>query len=305
MFRFLKLRSTKKRSILDKQRVSRGKSTSSRSTKGQASWTIFAKWIVVASLLLAVWVLGVRAYDKVRVLADYFNKAIVLTPNEWKIEVVSNSGTPLPEDVRRSIFKVSEKILKNGSHSELALLRSQVESQGMLDGVRVIRPVSDTIIVSAEIRRPSLLVSLGQRTRFLTSDATVYGDASDNSGNPFGSHPSVIVAGIFDARSQFAVDGSLRVITTEEEKRHLLDAIEIWQRSGDAGIELRQISFQKFRGFSVVLADETEIVVGLRPFEFKLKKLRGILDGLRRDGIVAARIELDYEGKAFIKERKL
>jgi hypothetical protein len=52
------------------------------------------------------------------------------------------------------------------------------------------------------------------------------------------------------------------------------------------------------------LDDDTEIVIGLQPFAYKLKKLQNILDGLRRDGIVASRIELDYEGKAFIKERK-
>jgi hypothetical protein len=43
----------------------------------------------------------------------------------------------------------------------------------------------------------------------------------------------------------------------------------------------------------------------LGSFDYKVKKLRSILDGLKRDGVVASRIELDYEGKAFIKERRL
>jgi hypothetical protein len=139
----------------------------------------------------------------------------------------------------------------------------------------------------------------------MTLDGTVFGDAADNAGNPSSASPGVIITGVFDQRPNPTVDDSLRVIITAEERRHLFDALEVWQRSNESGVEIRQINFQKFRGFAVSLADGTEVVLGLKPFDYKLKKLRGILDGLKRDGVAAARIELDYEGKAFIKERKL
>jgi hypothetical protein len=83
------------------------------------------------------------------------------------------------------------------------------------------------------------------------------------------------------------------------------DALDVWRLVEENNIPVKQLNFQKFRGYALTLQDDTEIVIGLKPFAYKLKKLNDILTGLARDGIVASRIELDYEGKAFIKERKL
>ena len=268
MFRFLKRRSSKKRSVLDKQKVSRKSGREAPSLL----WSIAAKALVVVLLLVIVWGLGLRALDSMREFGSYINSLAVLTPAEWRIEVLSQAGTPLPEDVRREVYKVASRSLKTGSPTELSQLAKQVEGLGMVDAVRVIRPLADTVILSAEMRRPALLVVVGSKTRFMALDGTVFGDA---------------------------------VVTTAEERKHLLDALDVWQRSGEAGVDVKQVSFQKFRGYSIALSDDTEITIGLKPFDYKLKKLRGILDGLKRDGVVAARIELDYEGKAFIKERKL
>lgn len=301
MFRFLKRRSSKKRSVLDKQKVSRKSGREAPSLL----WSIAAKALVVVLLLVIVWGLGLRALDSMREFGSYINSLAVLTPVEWRIEVISQAGTPLPEDVRREVYKVASRSLKTGSPTELSQLAKQVEGLGMVDTVKVIRPLADTVILSAEMRRPALLVAVGSKTRFMALDGTVFGDAADNSGNPSGAHPTVVITGIFDQRTNPGVDASLRVVTTAEERKHLLDALDVWQRSGEAGVDVKQVSFQKFRGYSIALSDDTEITIGLKPFDYKLKKLRGILDGLKRDGVVAARIELDYEGKAFIKERKL
>jgi hypothetical protein len=303
MFRALKPRGGKKRSILDKQRVK--SSESARKNAQFFSWSLAAKGLVCVFLLALIWGLGIRLLDKTRDVVSYLNSVIVLAPREWRVEVRSKGGAPLPEDVTREVYRVSSRILRSGSPGELAGLARQIEALGMLDGVKVIRPLADTVLLSAEIRRPALLASVGSKTRFLTLDGTVYGDSADNSGNLTGAHPTVLITGVFEQRPSAAIDSSQRVVTTSEENRHLLEAIEIWQRATEAGIEVATINFQRFRGFSISLVDQSEIVIGIKPFDYKLKKLRGILDGLKRDGVVASRIELDYEGKAFIKEKKL
>jgi cell division septal protein FtsQ len=304
MLRFLKRKDSKKRSVLEKQRVS--KKGAKNSFSGHAfSWSLAAKSLLIVLSIVLVSALCIRAFDKAKDLASYVNSLIVLSPKDWRIEVVSGGGSPLPEDVKREVYKVAGRSLKTGSAEDLQRLAKQVESLGMVDGVRVVRPLADTVLLSAELRRPALLVGVGNKTRFMTLDGTVFGDSSDNTGNPSAANPGVIVTGVFDHRPNPGVDDSMRVITSAEERRHLLDALEVWQRSNESGVETRQISFQKFRGYSISLADGTEVVLGIKPFDYKLKKLRGILDGLKKDGITAARIELDYEGKAFIKERKL
>ena len=305
MFSIFKPQPQKKRSILAKQKVRPSQKAGENSTKAGRSRSFAAKASLILLLFILAWGIGIRIYDKMTELASYLHSIVVLPPREWRIEVVSGGGAPLPEDIRREVYKVASRFLKQGSPGELAILSRQVESLGMLESVKVIRPLSDAVILSAELRRPALLIEVGSKTRFLTMDGAVFGDAADNSGNPSATRPTVLVSGIFDQRPNPNLDTSLRIITTAEERRHLSNALDIWQRAADVGIEIKMISFQKFRGFALTLPNETEIVIGISPFDYKLKKLRGILDGLAREGIVASRIELDYEGKAFIKERKL
>jgi hypothetical protein len=303
MFRALKPRSGKKRSILEKQRVhSSGKS---RGSGPIYSRSLAAKRLLGDFILSLLWCLGFRLFDKTRDIASYLNSVIVLPPREWRVEVKSKTGVPLPDDITREVYRLTSRLLHNGSPAELSVLAKQVEALGTLDAVMAIRPLADAVIISAEIRRPALLALVGTKTRFLTLDGTVYGDANDNSGNSTGARPNVVVTGVFDQRPGAVIDSSQRVVANAEEHRHLIEAIEIWQRAVEAGIDVAAINFQRFRGFSIIIADQTEIVIGIRPFDYKLKKLRGILDGLKRDGIVASRIELDYEGKAFIKEKKI
>ena len=67
------------------------------------------------------------------------------------------------------------------------------------------------------------------------------------------------------------------------------------------------MSYRRFRGFFVILeAQETRFQVpGRAPFAGKLDKLQGILSKLDAKGEVAQRVELDYQGKAFIKLKKM
>ncbi len=302
MFRFFFAKSAKKRTVLRKQRV---KGDKFDKLVPRFSWSFAAKSLVAIFCGFLIWGLGIRAADKVRQSVAYLNSFLVLTPNEWNIEVAGSSGEKLPDDTRNEIYRVAQKIVKTGSAAELRALSRHVESIGMLDSVKVIRPVTNTIIVQANLRRPALLVEVGSKVRFLTADGTVFGDTSQPSNYSVAASPSVLVSGIFDARGSLGVDPSTRLPLQNDERLHVTDAIDIWQRSAVAGVDVRSIRYQRFRGFTITLADDSEIVLGLRPFEYKISKLRSILDGLKRDGIVASRIELDYDGKAFIKEKRL
>lgn len=295
-------KNSRKRSVLARQRVKAGPQ------KGHAvhpAWSVAAKGLILVLIVVIVWGIGLRLLDKITDISSYVASVLVMSPKEWRIEVVNGLGAPLPDDVRRDVYKIAQKGLKTGSPSELRLLSRQVESAGLLESVRIVRPLVDTVVLTAEIRRPTLLIDVGGRTRFLTADGTVFGDINDTTVQLNFPKPSVRLTGIFEQRPNPQIDSSNRVITNSDERRHLRDALEIWRLVEENKIQVKQLNFQKFRGFALLLDDDTEIVIGLKPFAYKLKKLNDILAGLARDGVVASRIELDYEGKAFIKERKL
>jgi hypothetical protein len=302
LFRIFKAKSATKRSVLRKQRVQADRS---RGLMPQLSWSLAAKSLIMVAIGCVIWGLGIRMFDATHRLVSYVNSVIVLTPREWTIEVTDLNGQKLSDDLRQQIYRTAQKTLKSGSPQDLHALARAIESLGMLDAVRVIRPVSDTILVQSNLRKPALLVETGSKIRFLTTDGTVFADASDPALTAGSFVPTVLVSGVFASRTSLALDASMRLPLLDDERRHLLDAIEVWQKTVELGIELQIINYQRFRGFSISLTDGSEIILGLHPFDYKLKKLRSILDGLKRDGIAAARIELDYEGKAFIKEKRL
>jgi len=302
VFGFLRTKSPKKRSVLSRQRVKAAPKDGHPSTQ---AWSLAAKGLIAVLLLVVCWAITLRIFDKLGELGSYVNATMALPPKEWRIEVINSSGGHLPEEIKREVYRVAARSIKTGSPSELRLLAKNVESLGNLESVRVVRPVVDTVVLTAEIRQPALLIDVGGKTRFLANDASVFGDVAEASPHSPGGRPIVKVMGIFDQRPNPVVDSSTRVITTSDERRHIQEALEIWRLVAENNISIKSINFQKFRGYALFLSDETEIIIGLKPFDYKLKKLRSILDGLSRDGILASRIELDYEGKAFIKERKL
>lgn len=310
MFR-LSRKSPKQSSALKGQRPKRRTDSSASNSNERLGFSFFSKQslILVGSIALAsvAWSSRNSLHSAFISTRNSVGNFLVLAPNEWIVHMASPDGTPLGDELKKEIIKIASSKLKSGSPSELEQLVESIEGIGSLENIHVIRPQYSTIVVSAATRQPALLIQVGSKIRYLTTEATVYGDASSQVGNSGGVQPTVIVSGVFDGRSGSTIqqDRSARIITTPDEHQILVNAIALWRVCLNQGLALRAVSYQKFRGFDVRLEDESEVVLGSAPFEYKVEKLVGIFAKLRKQGVTASRIELDYDGKAFIKERKL
>jgi len=116
------------------------------------------------------------------------------------------------------------------------------------------------------------------------------------------------VSGIFKSRKsrRFVVksDNSLKV--RDDEKARIKEVIRLVQLSKQNKIEMTQIVFKQYRGFvSLIQKDNIEVSFGRAPFKARFVRLQNILDNLKHRGILYSKIELDYDGKAFIKEKRL
>lgn len=307
MFRRLRRKPTKQSSALKGQKPKRRSDSSSQDK--EHSWFTPKRIAILAGVTIATGIV----LSKKNQLTSVWNHAtnaigtvLVLAPSEWTIQMASPDGTPLGDDVKREILKVASGILKSGSPDELETLSHAIEGIGSLENLHVVRPQYATIVISAGIREPVLLVQAGPKVRYLTADGTVYGDSSLPSSNQSGNTPSILVSGIFESRAaNLQLDRSARLVTTQDEQAVLRNVIALWRLCANQNIILRTINYQKFRGFDVKIDDGSEVILGSAPFEYKVEKLVGIFTKLRKQGVAASRIELDYDGKAFIKERKL
>ena len=308
MFRRLSRKSAKQTSALKGQRPKRR--TDSHAAQSDSFRFLSKRSFIFfgcAAATLIVWTNRRTLDSGLTSVSKSISKVLVLAPKEWHVHMAGPDGNPLGEELKREILKTASSILKTGSPSELQTLEESLEGIGSLENIQVIRPQYGTVVISAATRQPAMLVQVGGKIRYLTAEATVYGDTSNQSGNPNGVQPTVLVSGIFDARppSSIQLDHSARVITTPEEHQILLNVIALWRISLNQGLALRAVTHQRFRGFDIKLEDDSEVILGSAPFEYKMDKLVGIFAKLRKQGVTASRIELDYDGKAFIKERKL
>ena len=93
---------------------------------------------------------------------------------------------------------------------------------------------------------------------------------------------------------------------SSEEKIRIEEALTILELSKKYSLTLESLTFVHYRGFKVRLRGEkTDVFVGRKPFDYKFAKLIEIQKQIREKNHEAQRIELDYEGKAFIKTSKI
>ena len=91
---------------------------------------------------------------------------------------------------------------------------------------------------------------------------------------------------------------------TAAESRAIEDVLELIEALKADATEYSHINFIKHRGFSITLkGDSTEVFLGNAPYNVKITRMHSIILDLRKKGSQAQRIELDYDGKAFIKEK--
>ena len=203
-------------------------------------------------------------------------------PREKISEINSQLSGSLTEaaNTREYLQRLSEKVIDNSKFTQIHLLKTS----------------PDTIYLFAQKPEPVFRIE-ADKTRFVSPDGLVYGDAYDSQ-LPF-------LRGIFPGSGKkFRIKAPNLLCTSHREKERIRAAIQLRHLLGDANLMIEEVIFENFRGYSAVLSDsETRVNFGVPPFSGKIKKLHSILKELAKEGRYASRVELDYDNKAFIKEK--
>lgn len=200
--------------------------------------------------------------------------------------------------------QLSPKILGNGSKDRLSFAAQHLMKSGVFEFVSIRRIDLETLLVKVRPRTPFAFVDIGDEVSFITRSGEVFKSTSQIK-MPEPDY-KFVVTGIFshrDRRLEWTDRQSLNL--SSEESRAILEYLDLIKAIDDAKLDIKSIHHLRFRGFVVKLSEtETDVTLGYGSFEKKLVKLKQILGSLNRRSINAERIELDFEGKAFIKERK-
>jgi hypothetical protein len=238
-------------------------------------------------------------------------------PTDWHVSLRLDGDRPLEEKMAAKIIAAAQKSLGAGTPADLEKTARLVQKQAAFSTVHFLKTTPNHIVLTLKQRHPLLCVE-ADKLRFVGTDDPeaktggafssdlprniyVYGQAEDPA---FCKGP--LLSGVFPTNRKYELNDDYSLALRPEEREALQEAIVLLKDTNQFNLTVKSFEFRNFRGFFVLLKDnETEIALGRAPFKAKLEKLVELMDRLSKKGDVASRIELDYQGKAFIKLKKM
>ena len=217
----------------------------------------------------------------------------------WAVEVKTMDASPLPTRVENFVVRTASQYLRNGTRQQLHETAAAMGVDGQLAAVQVIKTARARVVVFVDVRRPVLVVRVNSKLRYVSRRGDVYGLAREA-----GVHPAL--AGVLDTTREYVRDENGLYVLSDVEQAHVQQALDLVQMAMQKGFTCEKIIYEQYRGWQAKLEDVSALVFfGSAPFAAKLQKLRDILASLRAKNTQAARIELDYEDKAFVQHKKI
>ena len=160
----------------------------------------------------------------------------------------------------------------------------------------IIKTRPDHVNVYVRVRRPLLKMKVNQKLRYISNQGKIFGVIKKESTLP-------LLTGVLKDDEEYHRDVEDMFILTLEENSAIHEALTLVRLANASDFPVSSMNYEKYRGLSLKIKGiNTDVHVGNPPYEQKLKKLTQIIDSLHKKKSHALRIELDYEGKAFIKK---
>jgi hypothetical protein len=275
----------KKTSVLSRQRPKK-----SRKNSG-FSWSKLSLYVgcALAALILA----GTFFYV-------YFGKTTVVAgkSRNWKLTIKAEDKSLLGNQEEQAIIQAVKVHVTEGDQRDLVKAIAAIKTDETFAKVHFVRTGLDQLTLYYAKRVPVMCYQ-GEQLHYISTAAEIYGVVEDPQ-----TCPGPVVTGILEERKKSPKNVVLAL--SAEEQKNTENALQLSKNLAYYKHEPTKLSFDKYRGFFINIKDlETDIALGNPPFETKLEKLGEVLKKISSKGEVAQRIELDFQGKAFIKMKKL
>ena len=218
-----------------------------------------------------------------------------------QILIQQEQGTKESQFTEIELSKIREEIavyLKSTGTINLAKLMEKIRRSAQISYLHLYSPSTEMIEVHLKKMTPFLIVKSKNKDYFASFEGDLYEIDSANAVDL----PTLY--GIIDIQVKPQLSSEEQTISIDDEGKALLkECIDLIKKSREHSLEFSVIEFKKFRGFFVSTKLPTiDIAMGRAPYNEKIERLVQLLSNLKSKGILAKKIELDYEGKAFITE---
>ena len=211
----------------------------------------------------------------------------------WELTLKSNSlGTD-----KEKIIRILPKIIQDAKTTQE--VAQKIQKYFSFAKTTILQTAPEKLIIYIEDRVPEFS-TLADKQRLVSIDHEIYGELSSAYKN-LPRLQNILKKG----RKNYTFSENASLVLEEEEKERLLEAQMILRLAEQNTLDLKEITFVEYRGFKLNFRqDKTEVFLGRKPFEKKFLKLLQIKKQFKNEDGATRRIELDYDGKAFIKTLK-
>ncbi len=219
---------------------------------------------------------------------------------DWVVYIQKIDGNPkVNEELLLKLPQTIKNMITELGDLDAASAKLQKDLEVKL--VRFVKTDHRTVYVSLFFREPRFRISADQ-IRLLSTEGDVYGQPTTAREKSL-----PLISGVFmdnDIPIRLHDDGSIAL--SDQQKFALQDVLHLAKLAEENKIKYDEMNYVAFRGVSLIDHQTgVEVSLGKPPFEKKISRLEKILLKLKQKGTMAERIELDYDGKAFIKEKSL
>lgn len=210
------------------------------------------------------------------------------------LEVLSSIGVEDDAPIREAYGQLT---LISGD--SLPAFAERLHQKMGLRSITLIRTAPERLAIGTEPFAAAMIVDLDRR-RFATADGIIFGELLD------GNISSLPVLKGLDRRQNMArtSNGTYQVGSGNQKIIH--EALLAIHEGSKYNIKYRSLFYDDFRGISGDLeASNYRVTLGFKPYSNKYMKLEKIIISLKERGLSSATIEVDYKGKAFVKESVL
>jgi hypothetical protein len=188
------------------------------------------------------------------------------------------------------------KHVLSGSRYELTEASAALARSFPLKSVHLLRTSKSQIL--AKIKAHSPMVRIPEiQDAFATSEGLVFVDSESKTLNS--ALPPL--SGAVETRSHLETKVGSEILISETERQGILEAALLLSTLQQAHVPVRAVSWDGYRGLSFEVHEETKVVIGMAPFDEKLKPLLRLISDGKLGGY--RHIELDFNGKIFAKRK--
>jgi hypothetical protein len=229
----------------------------------------------------------------------YQTKIAKLKNTPWTFHLHPKNLQNLSEQEKNDVLEYLVTTSKGKNVISLGDIAETLSKKKEFSYVHILQNSSQHATIYIE-KHKAIAAILADRWRLLSQDRKVFGRYDDQE-NRF-----LKITGIFsDRQSDFSANLDHSLVVTRTEQNRIDHAMALFNQAKRMSIGLVEIEYKPYRGYFVTLEEDlTKVAIGQAPFDDSLLKLDEILKELKKKNISTSLIELDYQGKAFIKKKK-